>query len=122
MKLIVSLYRTVDFGADWLKANLPIEAGVSKPLDEALRERFGPQAPRFRIWKTARKATAGIEVMTFDVDKCDTPQAGLVMADPRDSLEVARVDGALRSELERLGIPVDAENIQWRLNYETKGN
>jgi hypothetical protein len=120
MKLIVSLYRTVDFGADWLKANLPVES--SKTLEEAIRDRFGPPAPRFRIWKTSRKATAGIEVMTFDVDKCDTPQAGLVLADPMDELEVARIDGALRSELERLGIPMDAENIQWRLNYETKGN
>jgi hypothetical protein len=130
MKLIVALYRTVDFGADWLTANVEnvqswqggAEFSDNTTLEQKLRIRFGPSAPRFKIWRTAKKATAGIEVMNFDVDDCDTPQAGLVMADPMDSREVSMVDGALRSELERLGIPMDAENIQWRIYYQTKGN
>lgn len=122
MKLIVSLYRTVDFGADWLLANIPHPALTDSTIETSLRERFGPLAPRFKIWRTTQKATAGIEVMTFDVDACDTPQAGLLLADPIDPGEIAMVDGALRSELERLGIPIEPALIQWRLSYQTKGN
>lgn len=120
MKLLVALYRTVDFPSAWLTANINAVSGVS--LQSSLAQRFGPFAPRMKFFESSAKTTAGIEVMSFDVEAGETPQAGVVMADPIDPVEINRVDGALRSELERMGIPMDADNFQWRIYYQTKGN
>lgn len=122
MKLYVGLYRTIDFPSPWLTCNLEPKDALSMSLEERLRKRFGPLAPRIKFFTAGEKATAGIEVLNFDLQDAETLQAGLVQCDPIDSVEISMVDGALRSELERLGVPLPDPDFQWRMFYETRGN
>jgi hypothetical protein len=123
MKLEVTLYRVASIPTGDLAANLKkTEGGVT---EAQLRERFGVLAPRFKIWVgpvQPRKSLAGMEVMSFSVLDAAVPQAGLVHGDPIDPQELARIDGGLRGELERLGIQSDAAEYEWRLHYVVKGN
>ena len=126
MKIICSLIRICPFPTENLEANLtaPIGAAIAKSLEERLADRFGPLAPRFKIWRQdGKRSYAGIEVMTFDFNAENTPQAGLVMVDPIIAEEVQQVDGALRSEMERLGIDqFKMKDHHWRMEYKQKGN
>lgn len=63
---------------------------------------------------------AGIEVEAFDVRAEGLPFAGMIHADPLDSIDMAREEGALRAELERIGLRVEVEKLEWRFSYEVK--
>lgn len=99
-----------------------------------LRKTFGPLGPRIRVFFPEQKrdgpapvltpgsamVVVGIEVEAFDVKAPGLPFAGLVHADPLDAVDMAREDGALRGELERLGIQVEVDQMEWRFSYELK--
>ena len=106
-----------------LKDGTPL---LEKALNMALREQFAPLAPRFKIFYpsnlVAKYTTIGIEVMSFDLTEAQIPQAGIVYADPISPQDIERVDGALESELGRLGLNIPDEDFDWKMAYETKGN
>lgn len=127
MKIICTLFRVSPFPTANIEANLASpgpQPATAVPLTERLADRFGPLAPRFKIWlQTSKKSYAGIEVMTFDFKATDVPQAGLILADPVCPDEIQRVDGALRSEMERLGIDQNKiSDHHWRMEYRQQGN
>jgi len=145
MKLTVSLYRSTTVPTKDLItiAGLEVKDSVDgegepcfvlndgRPLTEralntSLREQYAPLAPRFRIFYptnlTSKYTTLGIEVMSFDLTEAQIPKAGIVYADPINPQDIERVDGALESELGRLGLNVPEEEFDWKMAYETKGN
>jgi len=99
---------------------------LEKTLNTALRSQFAPLAPRFKIFYppnlVAKYTPIGIEVMSFDLTEAQILKAGIVYADPINSQDIERVDGALESELGRLGLNVPDEEFDWKMAYETKGN
>ena len=132
MKLKVTILRCAAVPTDHLLVDV---SGENNPV-EAFKDRYRPFAPRLLIfWPPQHpvyedggpeihkgKTTVGIECMTFDVSDANVPMAGIVLADPLRGEDVARVDGALLSELERLGTPIDDDQIEWKTYYEVKGN
>ena len=120
-------------------AELRAAAGVAESADgtailTGLRQSLGPLGPRIRFFfpdvdNTVRSAAlqdrmklviAGIEVEAFDVRAEGLPFAGMIHADPLDSIDMAREEGALRAELERIGLRVEVEKLEWRFSYEVK--
>ena len=125
-------------------AELRAAAGVAESADgtailTGLRQSLGPLGPRIRFFfpdvdNTVRSARehrqalqdrmklviAGIEVEAFDVRAEGLPFAGMIHADPLDSIDMAREEGALRAELERIGLRVEVEKLEWRFSYEVK--
>jgi hypothetical protein len=90
---------------------------------DGLRKTFGPLGPRIRFFfpePGIKLAIVGIEVEAFDIRADGIPFAGIVHADPLDSLDLAREEGALRAELERLGLRVEVEELEWRFSYDVK--
>ena len=101
-----------------------------------LRKEFYPFAPRLRIfWPEAvpvpetesmdfvtSKVIFGMEMLAFDINCENVPFAGLCGCDPMDPTDVARADGALRSELERMGLSCEINDFDWRVAYELTGN
>ena len=67
------------------------------------------------------KIVFGMEMLAFDVTCEKVPFAGLCGCDPMDPVDVARADGALRSELERFGLSCEIEELDWRVAYESEG-
>lgn len=137
MKLIVKLYRVTTIPT----AELIAVAGVdpeqalasgnpmpftSQKLAAKIKEKFGSHPPRFKIFYPnelfVNKTTVGVEVMSFNILSAETPHAGLVLSDPLCPQDIDRVDGAIESELSRLGLGTDFEGYEWRQNYEVKGN
>jgi len=103
-------------------AGLGVEADGKAILD-GLRKSLGPLGPRIRFFfpeHGIRLAIVGIEVEAFEVRAEGIPFAGVVHADPLDSLDLAREEGALRAELERIGLRVEVEKLEWRFSYEVK--
>lgn len=131
MKLIASLYRTVTVPTSNLIAAAQIDepsgdintipGGVDQ-ISAALKDEFYPFAPRFKLFWGPRMTLAGIEAMSFNIEDKDRVPTGIVTADPMKSSDVERIDGALESELGRLGITIDPDEIAWRMHYEVKGN
>lgn len=130
MKLTVKVYRVTYIPGDELLAaagfdpSAPNTPGHAQ-LMAAIKEKFSPLANRFKIFFNtfvSQKLVVGMEAMSFDIQQPETPQAGLVMTDPMLPQDVDRIDGALESELNRMGIGADFENYEWRVAYETKGN
>ena len=140
MKLTIKLYRCTTVPTEWLTniVGLGKDADAAR-IDAAIRKQFYPFAPRFRIFygaafagskdslptdviETASKTVIGIEAMSFDVSDFNVPFAGLISADPINPVDVARIDGALESELSRIGIAVEFEKFEWRTLAEAKGN
>ena len=129
MKLSVKLYRTTTIPTAELlaAADLPLDSeGSPEGLMRALREKFGPFPPRFEIFPpgdvACSKAVIGMQVMGFDILEANVPMAGLVMSDPCSTQDVDRVDGAIESELNRLGIATGFDGYEWRQAYKVKGN
>lgn len=139
MKLIVKLYRVTTvqtaelIAAAGLDPEKSLELGASNPvpftsqkLAVRIKEQYGNHPPRFKIFYPTElfmnKTTVGIEVMGFNILAAETPHAGLVLADPMNPQDIDRVDGAIESELNRLGIGTDFEGYEWRQSYEVKGN
>ena len=146
MKLTIKLYRVVTVPTEWLNSvvGLGKDAETAK-IDAKIREEFYPFAPRFRIFygttltkqaskealenavpsevlEAASKTVIGIEAMSFDVSDFNVPFAGLISADPIDPVDVARIDGALESEMGRMGIATEFEKFEWRTFAEARGN
>lgn len=124
MKINVSLYRVVVVKTDHLianlNANISVEEYVKNPnkIEVDLKNRFGVLAPRFKIWVQSKtKSIAGIETMSSSIPVENVPQAGIINCDPVIPSEIDRIDGALRSELERMGISTDIEQYDWRWIY-----
>lgn len=131
MRLDARLYRVIKVPVENLRAAAGLHSYT--PNDEivpGLRAIFGILAPRFRIFVDAvdplsdlpGEALCGVEVMRFSVKDAHRPQAGLVTADPLSPRQVQMADGALASELERFGVEIDVEGIEWRMEYEVRGN
>lgn len=129
MKLSVKLYRVTTIRSDELLAAAGFDPAATAPstaqLSAAIKEKFNPLANRFRFFFSTfvgQKIVVGMEAMSFDITQAEIPQAGLVMTDPMSPQDVDRIDGAMESELNRMGIGADFENYEWRVAYDTKGN
>jgi hypothetical protein len=124
MKAYVTLYRVAPFNTSALLCNIKGADIRSPDFLQRVQERFGTLPPRFKIYaQDNRKAFGCMEVMSFDIKAEAIPFSAMMLADPIDEREVDRVDGALRGEMERLGI--DQSRIQdyhWRMELNVKGN
>lgn len=122
------LYRTVTVPTEHLKGIVALELDSNNDVaDRKIKEAYGPHfAPGFRIfWSreaTIRKTVVGMEVMAFDVSDSKVAQsADLVICDPIYPEAIHRIDGALQSELRRMGIYVtEVEDHEWRMWVEKK--
>jgi len=111
---------------------MPAGAVVSeKECDLAWKEKFGPVAGRMKIFWNFRQleslpkmTTIGTVVMSFKLDKAEQPQAGAIEADFLNRDEILRQEGALLSELERMGlfIVTNEDPFEWKLTYSLSGN
>jgi hypothetical protein len=144
MKLSVRLYRTVTVPTDHIAGVVGLDdKGVPTSvltdlhdaqrtrkdqkaalanLEFAVRKEFWPFARGIRFFFDPHKTVVGVEAMAFDVSEVNTAMAGLIDADPAVAEDIARLDGALESELGRMGLTVDFDDFTWRLAYEVKGN
>lgn len=123
-KFIIGIYRVAQVQTDQVRGAVGLEQDADNEKTEAaLRKKFGPHmAPTFRIfWPNPagyHSMTVGMEVMSFDIKPCGVPQAGIVNADPIDPMAIARMDGALQSELMRIGVWTRPEDYSWRVFWE----
>jgi len=134
MKVEVKLLRTVQIPTQEMVWNLFDDE--SRPvqrveLNQALTDKFGTPAKGVHyFWnfnhtkRITEDMTVGIEIMRFDIRDADRVQEGIIEADFLDKDEVLRREGALLSELERIGIfLMGNENpFGWRVYYSTQGN
>jgi hypothetical protein len=134
VRITVRVCRAAKVKMDHLRASAGVDPRASSARTlEALMERYGPMAPTFRLLPPAPVphdsqpsdenpfAIATMEAMSFD-EICEPNQArcGQVEHEPLNSNEIHRLDGALESELGRIGIPAEAEYFQWRSWYEIR--
>jgi hypothetical protein len=127
MMLKVQILRAIKVSSTQLRASLSLDNNsTNEQLESKLIEKFGPMAPRFKIfWSPATGydwAVAGINVLNFDVQEAHVPQAGVMTADPLSKEQILLIDGALVSELERIGVYVDSRSVEWRCIYICNGN
>lgn len=137
MRITVRVCRAAKVKMEHLRAAAGMDprapATTSARLLEALMDRYGPLAPTFRLLMPAQlppdsqpgeehqHAVATMEAMAFDeLHEPGQSRCGLIEHEPLDSAEVHRLDGALESELGRIGIPAEAEYFQWRSWYEVR--
>lgn len=119
MKMKVKLCRAAKVPTEYLKGAVgaDIDAGPDK-VHASIMDNFGPLAPGIRFFVEGGKSLVTKEAMAFDVRAARTPFAGVAEADPLSSREVSRVDGAIESELARMGIITEPEEYEWRVFYE----
>lgn len=138
MNLNAQLVRSVQINTQelvwsiWGQAASRIGLLVSeKECDLAWKEKYGPVASKMRIFWNFRQldllpktTTIGTVVMSFKLDKAEQPQAGSIEADFLSREEVLRQEGALLSELERMGLFVitNEDPFEWKLAYSLSGN
>lgn len=134
MKLKVTLLRTVQVPTQELVWTL--FGDVGKPVQRtdiyvAFREKFSPVVKGIKFFwnfnhtkQLPEETTVGIEVMNFDIREAERVQEGLIEADFLDQDDVLRREGALLSELERIGIFLirDTNPFGWRIYYAIEGN
>ena len=140
MRVTFKIYRTAKVRTEDLKSvsGLAPEATNDKAA-KALSARFGPHfAFGFKVfWGTDpcvmdERASgsphswtvAGVEAMGVELaGPGDTPKAfeGLASLDYMDEKGKHRLDGALASELQRMGLWSDADKFEWRGWYEVRG-
>lgn len=134
MKLQVKLYRTVQIPTQELVWNMFKDE--AKPvrreeLDIFFGQKFSPVVKSIKFFwnfshtkQLPEQMVVGIEVMSFDIRKAEINQQGLIETDFLDREEVLRREGALLSELERIGIfLMSAGNpFSWSVYYSTEGN
>jgi len=124
MKATIKFFRATKVPSThlWAAAGLEPNEPVDK-VREAIKRMYAPFAPRLAIFwqqETTAATVVGVEIMGFSVDASDdVPRAGLVQCDPASSDDVHRADGALQSELERIGIWTETKNYEWRAWYQT---
>lgn len=124
MRHTVRLVRTCAIPTEYLKGAVGarLEAKEAEVLAQ-IKDQFGPLAPRVRFFvPEAGPSLATIEVMSFDIKATGVPFAGLVNSDPIDTAEIHRVDGALQSELNRMGIVANTKDFGWRSFVTIDGN
>ena len=134
MKLNAKIYRAISIPTDYFQEIVPTDAtlkqfadeDLNKIFDRALRNEFGPFPAGFKVfWGTLSgiKTVVGIEVMSFNNSEVDATKSGIIhMADPASPTDIARIDGALISELGRMNISADFESIDWKIWWELVGN
>lgn len=129
MKVTCKMFRCTTIRTAELMAAAGFDGDEQIAIDllmKAVREKFRPFSPRFKIFFPSDVATTktvvGIEAMVFDIPEANVPMAGLVMMEPGSPEDTARADGALESELNRMGIGTDLDDREWRMSYELKGN
>jgi len=135
MLVQIKRWRVTKVGMGFLRAAAGVDDLAEGPAILAgLRKTFGPLGPRIRIFFPERGAdrgpgdatpstatvVVGIEVESFDVRAPGLPFAGMCHADPLDEVDLAREEGALRAEMERLGIRVEVEHMEWRFGYDLR--
>ena len=129
MRVIFKIYRTAKVATEHLKSAVGLEADAPNDVaSEALKEKFGPHmAYSFKVFwpdpEGYKTTIVGMAAMGFELEETDgTPKAaeGLVTCDPIDEETTHRVDGALRSELQRLGLWTEADDYEWRGWFEIK--
>lgn len=128
MKLLVRLYRVAKVPTIHLLAATGLAEDASADhLRQALVEKFGPLAYRLKFFfdgpsVMGRTTIVGMESMGFDICDPKIPQAGIVDHDPLIPADVHRADGALHSELARMGVHTDVDEFDWRCAFEVRGN
>ena len=124
-KATIKIYRTARVPTEILKgaAGLDRDANPGVAHDQ-LVQRYAPFAPRLRIfWPSTQgdvgMTIVGMEAQAFSVEADDiVPRAGLVNCDPVRPEDVSQIDGALHSELERMGVYTTVDDYEWRAWYE----
>ena len=111
------------------KANLeslPSEELKALEIDRKIRDAYGPMAIRFKLYWPGGSgypvAIATMEMASFEIKEPNVPKAGMMTVDALSEKETLLTDGALASELSRIGVFVDAKDISWRIVYQTAGN
>lgn len=128
MKLEVTLSRTVKVPVDHLKMAAGWNNGGALSIEESLRKRFGILAPLLKIYihedveSYTGHAFISMEVMRFSLKDPKIPTASIITADPVSYENALMTDGALSSELARLGIEIDTRTIEWSMAYSVSGN
>lgn len=139
MILKVQLVRAVHVKAEQLLAianlnpsertafeSLPNESLKAQELDRKIREIYGPMAIGFKLYWPGGvgypHAIATMQMTSFEVKEPNVPQATLATVDALNEKETLLADGALASELSRIGAFVDPKEIRWRIVYQTVGN
>lgn len=129
MRVIVTIYRTAKIPTSHILGCVGLEVGATtEEASTALKKRYGPyMAPGFKVfWPNPpefKSTIVGMEALGFDAPvPTKVPQAAnaLTLCDPINHDAVHRVDGALWSELNRLGIPTRAEEYEWRVETSVK--
>ena len=123
-KVTVRLYRVTTIPTAELIAAVGGDPKQDVPtpiLDKNVREKFKYFNPGFKIfYSTTVKTVVGMEAMIFDISTPSVAMAGLISSDPLDPIDVARIEGALEGELNRMRIGTDFQNYEWRFEYEWK--
>lgn len=129
MLLTVKLYRVTTIRTAELLAGAGLD--VDKAMDgpellAIIKQKYKPMAQRFKIFAppdtTVSKTVVGMEAIAFDIPNANVAMSGLVYADPMTPEDIARLDGAIESELNRLNCGTDFKGYEWRCAYEVKGN
>lgn len=123
MKVTVRICRTAKVPTQYVKGIVGAESSATPAQVYAgLMKEFGPLAPGIEFFVEGGKTLVTKEVMAFDIRAKDTPFAsGMATADMLTPTEVARMDGALESELARMGITTNPDEFEWRALYEVDG-
>jgi hypothetical protein len=87
-------------------------------VHKSIKDNFGPLTPGLLFFVEDTKTVIVKEVMSFNIKAQNLPFAGLVDADMLSPREISRVDGAIESELARMGISSVPEEFEWRALYE----
>ena len=123
-KVTVRLYRITTIPTTELIAAVgedPKEDIPSIGLDKLIKEKFRYFNPGFKIfYSTSVKTVVGMEAMVFDITTPSMAMAGLISSDPLNPIDVARIEGALEGELNKMGIGTNFQNYEWRVAYEWK--
>lgn len=127
MKLNTKLYRAVTVPTEYFLQMAGADRDANaRAVEKQFREEYGPFAPGFQIfWGSLGSQTiVGIEVLAGSDCEAQVPKSAIIHADPFNATDIARVDGALISELGRLlpGVVVEYEGIGWKWWYEVLGN
>jgi len=128
MKLTVKIYRVTTIRTKDLigaaEGDNEKEYSAAQ-VREIVKKKFYPQPSLFKIFYNSSEMTktlVGTECMAFDITEANVPMAGISTLDPITPRDIDRLDGAVESELNRMGIYTDFEGYEWRATYEVFGN
>ena len=124
MRFKIKVYRAAKVPAKFIVA--AVGADTDSPPDVVkakLVENFAPMAPGIALYAEGNKYVITKEIMAFDIRQAGTPFAAtMVECDPLLTHEIHRADGALESELNRMGITTDPKDYEWRSIVIPEGN